>query len=188
MVDTTALPINQQVNLLNDALMVYDVVASNSLVSQGPLIVDGLATFKGGTSGASAVQTVTAATLAPTAAQSGTKYMLNVLTGTTVTLPAPVVGLTYSFYSILAPTSNAYKVITSAGSVFLTGGIFTDKTLTITRYDADGSTILSLNWNGTTTGGIVGSYATFTCISATEWLVEGVQVASGTLATPFATS
>lgn len=132
---------------------------------------------------------ITGATLAPTAAQSGTTFVLSRLAGVTVTLPAPAVGLKYTFVVGGVPTSNAHKVITSAGTVFLLGGVYIDKALTITRYDADGSTIVSINLNGTTTGGLtIGDQFDVICVSATEWTVAGTLTASGTLATPFATT
>ncbi len=44
----------------------------------------------------------------------------------------------------------------------------------------------SMNLDGTTDGGIVGSYLEFTAIAAAEYLVQGVLIGSGTIATPFA--
>jgi hypothetical protein len=131
---------------------------------------------------------LTAATATLTTAQSGTVFTFNRAAGTTVTLPAAVVGTTYIFVIGTVATSNAQKVITPA-SVFLAGGINIDKSLTVTRYAADGSTIRSINLNGTTTGGAtVGDIFTITCTSSTLWTVSGTVTASGTLATPFATS
>jgi hypothetical protein len=42
--------------------------------------------------------------------------------------------------------------------------------------------------NGSTTGGLIGGSIRFTAISATQWMVTGNYVGSGTLADPFATS
>ncbi len=143
-----------------------------------------------GTLGGAVTNTVnlTGATTTLTTAQSGTVFTFNRAAGTTVTLPAAVVGTTYTFVIGTVATSNAQKVITPA-SVFLTGGINFDKALTITRYVADNSTTRSINLNGTTTGGAtIGDIFTITCVSATSWTVSGIVTASGTLATPFATS
>lgn len=135
------------------------------------------------------VVSLTTATAAPTVAQTDTLFIFNRLAGTTVTLPAPTVGAKFTFVMGTVPTSNTDKVITDAASTFLTGGVYMDKALTITRYDADGTTIRSLNLNGTTTGGLsIGDQITFTCITATQWVVSGTVSGSGTLATPFATS
>lgn len=132
---------------------------------------------------------ITAATYAPTAAQSGAVFTLSRAAGSTVTLPAPVAGYTYTFVVGTVTTSNAYKVITNTGTVYLIGSMDFNKAGTITTYAADGSTIVSVNLNGTTTGGAtIGDTFVVTCLSATEWAVSGAVTASGTLATPFATS
>lgn len=130
----------------------------------------------------------TAATLTLTAAQSGATVTFNRAAGTTVTLPTPVAGLQYTFIVGTVATSNAQKVITPA-SVFIAGGLDIDKALTITRYAGDNSTIRSINLNGTTTGGAtIGDVFRIYAVSATEYSVAGTVTASGTLATPFATS
>jgi hypothetical protein len=171
------------VDLGGDTLYVTDVVVGSTSVGQ--LSGTSVSTF----TTAPKTQSITTATYAPTAAQTGYIFTLNRASGSTVTLPASVVGTTYTFIIGTALSSSAYKIITNAGTIFLCGGVFFDKSLTMTRYDADGSTILSLNLNGTTTGGAsVGDQVTITCVSATEWTVSGVVTASGTLATPFATS
>jgi hypothetical protein len=43
-----------------------------------------------------------------------------------------------------------------------------------------------INLNGTTTGGIAGTMVTVTAVAALKYLVQGVAIGSGTLATPFA--
>lgn len=140
--------------------------------------------------GSESVGTSLTASATLTAAQSGTIITLNALAGLTVTLPTPALGLKYTFIIGTVNTSNKYKVITGTpASQFLAGGIYIDKSLTITRYDGDGSTMVSVNLNGTTTGGAsIGDAITFTGISSTLWSVGGTVTASGTLATPFATS
>ena len=55
-------------------------------------------------------------------------------------------------------------------------------------YAANGTTIRALSSNGTTTGGTIGDRYKVTCISATQWAIDGQVVATGTAATPFATS
>lgn len=141
--------------------------------------------------GSGVVNTInaTAATLALTASNTGATIILNRAAGVTITLPAPVVGTVYKFVVGTVATSNQHKVITSAGTIFLTGGLYFDKSLTITRYDGDNATNVSVKLNGTTTGGAtIGDVFSVTCVSATSWTVEGTVTASGTLATPFATS
>lgn len=125
-----------------------------------------------------------------TATQSGNTFALNNLAGLTVTLPTPALGLKYTFIIGTVNTSSAYKIVTGTpASQFLAGGVYFDKSLTVTRYDGNGSTDVSLNLNGTTTGGAsIGDSVTFTGVSSTIWTVSGTVTASGTLATPFATS
>jgi len=129
------------------------------------------------------------ATYAPTAAQSGTLFVLNRAAGTTVTLPAPAVGLKYSFVVQTSVTSNNYKVITDAGTTFLQGALSESIASGAPNvYVGDGSTHIAVTMNGTTTGGLKSTRLTLECITATLWQVTGVSVASGTIATPFATS
>lgn len=132
---------------------------------------------------------VTTATATATVTQSGTSFIFNRLAGSTITLPAPTVGLVYTFIVGTINTSNSYKVITSAGTVFISGSMIVNKAGVITGYVSDGTTDISVNFNGTTTGGVgIGDQFTLTCVSATEWACLGVTQGSGTLATPFATS
>lgn len=140
------------------------------------------------TSGSASYVDVTAATQTLTVAQSGSTVLLDKSGGSTVTLPAPALGLKYRFVVKTVSTAG-YKIITDAGTTFIAGGLYVDKSLTITRYASAGTADVSLNFNGTTTGGAtIGDTFTLTCFSATVWTVEGTTTASGTLATPFATS
>lgn len=125
-----------------------------------------------------------------TAAQSGSIVQWNAAAGFTITLPAPVVGLTYSMSVGVSVTSSNHKIITNAASVFLLGGLQLGSvagTNAIT-VPADGSTIRAVTMNGSTTGGLIGTNFNLTCISLTQWIVEGTVAGSGTVATPFATS
>jgi hypothetical protein len=107
------------------------------------------------------------------------------------TLPAPVKGMQFEFSTTVLITSNAAKVITNSAAVFLIGSLM-GGSLTVADsgdvFQGDGSTHVSVSMNGSTTGGLVGGSMKFTAISSTQWLVEGDFVASGTVATPFATS
>jgi hypothetical protein len=131
-----------------------------------------------------------AATLLLTSLNNGATILLDRAAGCTVTLPTPAAGLTFHFVVKTVTTGgNTYKIITSAGTVFISGGLYFDKSLTITRYDGDTSTIVSVNLNASTTGGAtIGDLFHMVCLTSTQWTVEGTVTASGTLATPFATS
>ena len=95
-----------------------------------------------------------------------------------------------SFTFVVETAATTWKIITAA-SQYLVGSalvIDTDTTDTVNGFAANGTSIRSINLNGTTKGGIVGSYVTVTALNSTMWLVSGVVIGSGTIATPFATS
>lgn len=132
-----------------------------------------------------------ASTLALTAAQSGSLIALDRAAGTVVTLPAPAVGLTFSFFVLTSVTSNNHKIITDAGTTFLLGGVtMTEAADTNAGLGAlfNGSTHVSILMNGTTTGGLIGTFFNVTCVTATQWAIEGIVAGSGTLATCASTS
>lgn len=156
---------------------------------------DGLNTNKPVTFGSTvtgALNTVTAltTTAALTAAQSGSIILWNAAAGFTITLPAPVVGLQYTLAVQVSVTSSSHKIITNAASVFLLGGVLMSEAAGTTNLIglADGAASRAVTMNGTTTGGLIGTTFNLYCISATQWLLEGIVAGSGTLATPIATS
>lgn len=131
------------------------------------------------------------ATVTLTQAQSGSLVIFDRAAGIVFTLPSPVVGSTFRFAFLTSITSNSGKVITSAGTVFILGSMIsidTDSSNVTVGFTADGSTILSSAMNGTTTGGLKGTYFELTCLSSTIWICTGTVLGSGTVATPFATS
>lgn len=123
-----------------------------------------------------------------TAAQSGALVVLDKTDGVTVTLPASAIGIWYDFIVDVASASVGQKIITPS-SVYIKGTLPHLKTDNTFTYNvANGSSIRSITMDGTTTGGIAGSRVRLTCRSATVWEVEGLLLASGSVATPFATS
>lgn len=123
--------------------------------------------------------------------ETGSTVVFNRAAGIVVTLPLAVPGLHYEFVTSTSVTSNAYKVITGAATEILIGGILSNDSDTggaVVAFDSNGSTHIAVSMNGTTTGGLIGTRIRFTCLSTTRWIVEGVNVGSGTVATPFATS
>lgn len=125
-----------------------------------------------------------------TAADNGKTCFFNSAAGDIYTLPAPVAGLRFKFVVLVTITSNAAKVITDAASTFLLGTFIqsTDGTYTSASQAANGTTIVAISMNGSTTGGLVGDWWEVVCISATQWGIWGMGRATGTEATPFATS
>lgn len=129
------------------------------------------------------------ATVTLTAAQSGSTVLFDRAAGIVYTLPAPVVGLTYTFIVSTSVTSNNHKIITDAGTTLLIGGVaLSTATPTATAFYANGTTHLAVTMNGTTTGGLIGAQLQFTCVTSTLWNVTGMSQGSGTIATPFTTS
>lgn len=125
------------------------------------------------------------------AEENGAMFILDKVDGIVLTLPSPVVGMQFDFVVKASVTSNVYKIITNAGTVFLIGQVISNDTDTggaAVHFQGNGTTHLSVSMNGTTTGGLIGTKLRFTCISPTLWIVEGVNNGSGTVATPFATS
>lgn len=95
-------------------------------------------------------------------------------------------GVTFTF--VVETAATTWKIITAA-SQYMLGEVFIQgDTNAVTAYSANGSSIRSINLNGTTKGGVTGSVVTLTALNATQWLVSGALIGSGTIATPFATS
>jgi hypothetical protein len=124
--------------------------------------------------------------------ESGALCLFDRAAGVVYTLPTPVEGMQFMFSSTVLVTSNSYKIITATpASQFLIGSLM-GGSLTVADsgdvFQADGTTHVAITMGGSTTGGLVGGSIKLTAISTTQWLVEGDFVASGTVATPFATS
>lgn len=125
-----------------------------------------------------------------TEADNGALCVWSTAAGYLYTLPAPVVGLWFDFVVTTTITSVGAKVLTDAATTFLVGSFlqFPDAAAQGAYFAANGTTHRSWNGNGTTTGGYAGDKFRVTCISATQWVIEGTGLATGTEATPFATS
>lgn len=123
--------------------------------------------------------------------ESGSLCLFDRAAGIVYTLPTPIVGMTFEFLVTVAVTSNAHKVITSAATEFLLGGVIMGD-VTVAQsgdyFEADGSTHVAISAGGSTTGGLLGERYKLTAISTTQWVIHGVCHGAGTLATPFATS
>jgi len=94
-------------------------------------------------------------------------------------------------YTIWVPTT----IATSSLKIGTNG---TDKyvgTIVMNDTDADGATLVGffaaaandfINLNGTTTGGVAGSWVEIFAIAANKYMVKGTVMGTGTVATPFA--
>ena len=97
------------------------------------------------------------------------------------------IGTSYTFFVETAAT--AVSIATNGTDKFV-GSILmvaTDAAGATTGY-APGASNDYINLNGTTTGGIAGSWITCTVLAANKYYVTGVLLGSGTVATPFADS
>lgn len=130
------------------------------------------------------------ATRTLTAANSGSMNLFDAATGVAYTLPSPVVGLWYEFVCTVAVTSNSYEIVTDGGSTFIGGSanILISNSATSKGFFADvaGSNV-EFTMDGSTQGGLIGSYVRLTCVSATAWYAVAQLAGSGTIATPFTT-
>jgi hypothetical protein len=130
---------------------------------------------------------VTAATLTVDSTMSGTIIPLNRAAGQAVTLPAATgsqavyefwVGTAVTSNSTTISVANATDVMNGSASV---GGGTASVFGTLPASDR-------VNMNGSTTGGLVGSWVRVRDTAAGWWLVEAALVGSGTPATPFSAS
>ncbi len=131
--------------------------------------------------------TATAATVALTrTANAGVVTLLSRAAGQAVTLPAATgSGDTYRLLITTTITSNSTTIKVANSSDTMVGVVVTATTTTgAGTHEAAGGTDDTITLNGTTTGGIAGSYVELTDVASTLWMVTGRLVGSGTLATP----
>jgi hypothetical protein len=153
------------------------------------LAVTGDSAITGTTTGAITNRPVYTAARTLTAADNNAFCIFNSAAGDIYTLPAAAAGLSFEFVVVVTITSNAAKVICTSGD-FLLGSYMqsTDGTYVTAAHAANGTTHVAWSGNGSTTGGLAGDWLRVTAISASQWVVSGLGRATGTEATPFATS
>jgi hypothetical protein len=124
--------------------------------------------------------------------QSGQQCLFDTAAGAggVYTLPAPQVGLWYQFFVTVAWGSNTYKVVTNnPGTVLLNGSVWeTVAAGTGTQFFPNGTTHSAISLAGTTTGGLVNTCFDVYCVSATSWYIDGTNMASGVIVSPFTNS
>ena len=95
-------------------------------------------------------------------------------------------------YTIWVPTTistSSLKIGTDGTDRFVGYVLSIDSdTSDATRGFGAGANDDFINFNGTTTGGVAGTWVKIFAIAALKYMVTGVAVGSGTVATPFATS
>jgi len=95
-------------------------------------------------------------------------------------------------YTIWVPTTistSSLKIGTNGTDKFVGTilGVDTDSSNALVAYTA-GATNDFINFNGTTTGGVAGTWVQIVAIAANKYVVNGIALGSGTVATPFADS
>jgi hypothetical protein len=126
---------------------------------------------------------------------SGSLVLMDRAAGIVFTLPAAcAIGTNYNFMVTTSVTTNAYKVITGAGTELLIGGytsVDTDSSNATAVFTANGSTHIALNMTAAASnalGGLQGTSIKFHKLSSTQWEVTGMVMCGGTPASAFATS
>lgn len=108
--------------------------------------------------------------------------------GVVYTLPTPVKGMSFEFVTSVSRTSNSHTIKTGAATQFILGAYMAGDAAIATSGDVftgDGTSHVSIVLDGDTKGGLVGGCLTFTAISATQWIVTGDVVGTGTMVTAF---
>ena len=129
--------------------------------------------------------TITASATLNRNTHAGNVVNLNALAGLTVTLPASTgKGDLYEIFVLTTVTSNNYVIQVAnstdimAGAVHLSTDIAGTSMITSTTTD-------TITMNGSTTGGLRGTWLRFKDASLGFWALEGGIVCTGTEATPF---
>jgi hypothetical protein len=130
--------------------------------------------------------TVTAATTLNADSHAGNVVVLNSTTGRIITLPAATgKGDEYTLFISATVSSGSHVLVVSAGTTDSFGGgvcLSTDIGGTNMLAAADSDTI---TMNGSTTGGVVGSWLFVKDVAAGKWMLDGFLACTGTEATPF---
>lgn len=90
------------------------------LTTTGVVAIGGALSVTGGITGIAASEVVTATNVI-TAAESGTTFFLNSTTEFVSTLPAPALGLEYTFIVSAAPSGASYTVVTTSSANIIKG-------------------------------------------------------------------
>lgn len=116
---------------------------------------------------------------------NGATVNLSAAAGLTVTLPASSgKGDVYELFVVTTVTSNNYVVQVANSTDIMQGVIHLTTDIAGTSLPA-ASTSDTITMNGSTTGGVKGSWLRLKDVSSGVWQLEGGLVCTGTEATPF---
>lgn len=98
-------------------------------------------------------------------------------------------GVTYTIWVPTTIATSSLKIGTDGTDKFVGTilGVDTDTANALVAYTA-GATNDFINFNGTTTGGVAGTWVQIVAIDALKYVVQGVALGTGTVASPFADS
>lgn len=137
--------------------------------------------------GSGSVVNITAETTLTVAAHAGKVIEINDADGA-VTLPtikSDEIGAVYRFF--IGTTASDLDIKTDGTDKFV-GSVSVGINNSTHKRFVPGATNDVISMNGTTTGGIANSYVEITALATAEYMVQGMLIGSGTIATPFADS
>lgn len=127
-------------------------------------------------------------TLTLTKEDSGKTIVLKKADGVEVDLPMAEVGLRFKFLVATTVTSGGYNIRGNTKDDLFVGVlqmVDTDSSDAHTDQAADVVDDDSIEMNGSTTGGLIGTQLFVECVKANRWFVQGVVRHSSDVATPF---
>ena len=128
---------------------------------------------------------ITASTTLSRKKHAGTTTVLNAAAGLTVTLPASAGnGDEYTVFVGTTVTSNSYVVQVANSTDIIQGAIHLTTDIAGTSMPTS-STTDTITMNGSTTGGVKGSWLRLTDVASGVWELAGAMICTGTEATPF---
>lgn len=127
---------------------------------------------------------LTTATVTLDSSYNGQTALISRAAGTAVTLPAATGSqAVYKIQLATAVTSNSTTIkVASASDIMQGSAVVTASTPGAFYTTATSDTI---TMNGSTLGGLAGSYVELTDVATGVWLVSAILVGSGSVATPF---
>lgn len=98
-------------------------------------------------------------------------------------------GVTYTIWVPTTIATSSLKIGTDGTDKFVGTilGVDTDSSNALVAYTAGASNDY-INFNGGTTGGVAGSWVQIVAIAANKYMVNGIALGTGSVATPFADS
>jgi hypothetical protein len=98
-------------------------------------------------------------------------------------------GVTYTIWVPTTISTSSLKIGTNGTDKYIGTilGVDTDSSNALVAYTAAASNDF-INFNGTTTGGVAGSWVQIFAIAANKYMVNGIALGTSTVATPFADS